>query len=248
MTEKQAKDKLVSWANVQLGYAEGENNYNRYAPIAAPLIGWDAQNQPWCDIFTDAGFIECFGLEAASAMTYQPIGRGSAACRISAKFFKDNGAWFSAPHVGDIIFFYYSGDINHQGIVVGVSGGVVTTVEGNSSDAVRRNSYATGSSIIAGYGRPKWSVVSDCETTDPPAPAEQVAAWPLPELKRGDKGEVVRAAQFLLIGRECPCGIWGADGDFGKETEAATFSFQHKNSLDEDGIIGRRTWGALLGI
>ena len=70
----------------------------------------------------------------------------------------------------------------------------------------------------------------------------------LPELRRGDKGEVVRAAQILLNGRKCSVGAYGSDGDFGPATEAAVLAYQRRNGLDDDGIIGPATWAALLGV
>lgn len=160
MTKNEAISKLLVWANAQIGTTESGDNWNKYAPNMSGAYGWNVQNQPWCDVFVDAGFVECFGLENAAKMTYQPIGGFSAACRYSAQYYKNNGAWYSAPEPGDQIFFYYDGDINHTGIVVSASGGVVRTIEGNSRDAVRSNAYGIGTAIIAGYGRPNWSVVA----------------------------------------------------------------------------------------
>lgn len=260
MTIKEAKANLVSWCLNQVGYVEGANNWNKYAPEWAAAGGWNAQNQPWCDVFVDAGFIECFGLDLASRLTYQPKGGFSALCSASAQFYKNNGAYYSAPEIGDQVFFNLSGGINHTGIVVNVGNGKVETVEGNSSDAVRHNVYALGSSYINGYGRPNWGVFAggapDTPPTDtPPAdgPADQPAEEKprvdgLPMLQKGDTGEVVRAAQFLLNGRKCSVGIWGADGDFGNGTRSAVLAFQHRNDLEADGIIGPRTWAALLGV
>lgn len=70
----------------------------------------------------------------------------------------------------------------------------------------------------------------------------------LPTLKRGDRSETVRAAQFLLNGRDASVGIWGADGDFGAATKSAVLAFQRRNRLDADGIIGPSTWAKLLGV
>lgn len=242
------QEKLVSWCNGEVGYHEGNGNYNKYAadPRVTQILGWNAQNQAWCDIFTDYAFIHCFGLENASKMTYQPIGKGSAACRTSAQFFKDNGAFFYRPQLGDVIFFISAGAINHQGIVTGVSGLSVTTVEGNSSDAVSRRVYSINDGKIAGYGRPKWSVVDD--QNDEIIVEEPAKISGLPVLSIGDKGECVRAAQILLIGRGYTCGGYGADGDFGNATYAAVCNFQRVHDLTVDGIIGAQTWGALLGV
>ena len=171
-------------------------------------------------------------------------GKGSAACRYSAGFYSSHEAFFNTPQVGDQIFFYYEGGINHTGIVTGLSGGLVYAIEGNTSDMVAKRVYATGSSVIAGYGRPDWTVVITDEKKEEPTPV----ITGLPMLRRGDKGEVVRAAQFLLNGRKCSCGIWGADGDFGAATEAAVLAFQRRNGLETDGIIGSATWSVLLGV
>ena len=167
MTKNEAISKLLTWANAQIGTTESGDNWNKYAQNMSVAYGWNVQNQPWCDVFVDAGFVECFGLENAAKMTYQPIGGFSAACRYSAQYYKNNGAWYSAPEPGDQIFFYYDGDINHTGIVVSAGGGIVRTIEGNSGDAVRSNAYGIGTSIIAGYGRPNWSVLAGSDKNVP---------------------------------------------------------------------------------
>ena len=250
MTIQEAKAKLVAWANEQVGYKEGANNYNKYAPKWTQMGGWNAQNQPWCDVFVDVGFIECFGNDLASQLTYQPKGGFSALCSASAQFYKNNGAYYSSPEVGDQIFFNVSGGINHTGIVVAVSGGTVTTVEGNSSDMVRRNAYGAGSAYINGYGRPNWGIFEGGTPGENPSEdePEKPTIEGLPTLKQGDESEVVRAAQFLLNGRGCSVGYWGADGEFGPQTFAAVKTFQRRRSLDVDGIIGPATWAALLGL
>lgn len=259
MTEQQAKQILIDWCNAQVGYAEGSNNYNKYAQDSRlqQLYGWNAQNQPWCDIFTDAGFINCFGLAKGAAMTYQPVGAGSAACRFSAQFFKNNGAWYQLPELGDVIFFYVGGEINHQGIVVGVKDGSVQTVEGNSSDMVTRRTYTLASPQIAGYGRPKWSVVEEIDADPPeasiPAPSEPEAApfsyYPyvyavrVNLLKRGSYGPQVTHMQQLLKENGFDCGE--IDGKFGAATEAALRSFQETVNITVDGEWGGESFNAM---
>lgn len=68
----------------------------------------------------------------------------------------------------------------------------------------------------------------------------------IPLVKRGSRGELVRAAQYLLEGRGFPCGIHGADGDFGSATEKAVKAFQDDRDLLQDGQIGDNTWTRLL--
>ena len=265
MTISEAKAKLVAWANAQVGYAEGTNNWNKYAEDLRlqQLYGWKAQNQPWCDLFTDAAFINCFGLSAAAAMTYQPIGAGSAACRYSAQFFKNAGAWYDTPEIGDVIFFFYSGQINHQGIVVSVGNGLVATVEGNSSDMVARRSYSIGSGNIAGYGRPRWSVVADQssdaaedetpanptadEPVVPAAPAFSYCAYTYAVkvnlLKKGCYGPQVANMQRLL--RDHGFDPGEIDGKFGANTYEALMAFQTAAGIQIDGEWGGESFNAM---
>lgn len=55
-------------------------------------------------------------------------------------------------------FFDWEGDgeTDHVGIVERVENGTVYTVEGNSGDECRQNSYSIGSSVIYGYGTPAY--------------------------------------------------------------------------------------------
>jgi len=256
LTAEAAKNKLCLWAEEQLGYHEGDDNSNKYAdtPGLAEMYGWKPQNQPWCDVFVDAGFITCFGVDAACAMTHQPMGAGSALCKQSAQYYKDAGAWINRPEVGDQVFFYASGDINHTGIVVRVVGGSIVTVEGNSSDSVAERCYSVGDSSIAGYGRPNWAVV---EGKDLPTPAvEPVAddtAEPrhyelrFPYLSNGDTGDAVWVLQTLLQAHNISCGPCGADKDFGADTEKAVREYQRKHGLRADGVVGPDTGAALFG-
>lgn len=68
-----------------------------------------------------------------------------------------------------------------------------------------------------------------------------------PTLRRGDKGTYVTLAQTELINQGYSCGSTGADGDFGKNTEAAVLRFQRDHGLTADGVIGNVTWNALDG-
>lgn len=171
MTISEAKQKFVAWAIAQVGYSETGDNWNKYAQGKYAAYGWDVQSQPWCDVFVDAGFIETFGLDLAAKLTYQPRGAFSALCSQSAQYYKNNGAYFYSPEIGDQVFFNVSGGINHTGIVVAISGGILTTVEGNSSDMVRRNAYGIGSAYINGYGRPNWGIFAGETPSKPNDPA-----------------------------------------------------------------------------
>jgi peptidoglycan hydrolase-like protein with peptidoglycan-binding domain len=64
-------------------------------------------------------------------------------------------------------------------------------------------------------------------------------------LQQGSTGSDVHAVQRLL-------NVDGAglrtDGIFGPATERAVVAFQRKHGLAVDGIVGRETWTALLGV
>ena len=116
-----------------------------------------------------------------------------------------------------------------------------TTTGGKPGDQTGREIY------IGNYYNYPWDCVLRYEGGEEEK-KEEDKPFKLPVLQKGDKGETVRAAQFLLNGRKCSCGIWGADGDFGNGTESAVFAFQRRNDLDADGIVGEKTWKKLLGV
>ena len=67
-------------------------------------------------------------------------------------------------------------------------------------------------------------------------------------LRKGSEGNSVKALQTLLIGYGYSCGKYGADGDFGSNTEKAVKAYQKDKGLDADGVVGAKTWNKLLGV
>ncbi len=65
-------------------------------------------------------------------------------------------------------------------------------------------------------------------------------------LKVGSKGPSVKKLQQQLILKKYSLPKYGADGDFGNETQSAVKSFQRDAKILVDGIVGRRTWGKLF--
>ena len=66
------------------------------------------------------------------------------------------------------------------------------------------------------------------------------------ELRRGDSGEAVRTMQQLLLKWDYAClPKYGADGDFGSETEQAVEDFQEMSKLPVTGIYDAATEAAL---
>lgn len=64
-------------------------------------------------------------------------------------------------------------------------------------------------------------------------------------IRKGSKGVEVKLAQELLMAIGYSLPRYGADGDFGSETESAVKAFQCVKNLEVDGIIGNKTWAAL---
>ena len=70
----------------------------------------------------------------------------------------------------------------------------------------------------------------------------------LPMLVKGTESEAVRAMQQLLIAKGYDLPRYGADGEFGDETENALLLFQEDMGLKPVAKCGPDTWSALLGL
>lgn len=261
MTKTEAVNKLVNWCKSQIGYHEGYDGSNKFADGQwdMKLYGFSALQVPWCDVFVDAAYISCFGFNDATAMTYQQPS-GYAACSLSADAYKSNGAFYTRPEIGDQIFFYAGGGINHTGIVIDVQGETVVCVEGNYSDSVARTQYRIDNSAIAGFGRPEWAVVAEPESLKDVVVLDQFdiihpkhrrafqhlskgdgIGYPLPQ---------VRAWQALL---QCWGFVLDVDGEFGNDTENATIQWQRQAKeigaeVEVNGIVDECNWREVIKI
>lgn len=251
MTIQEAKNKLVTLARAEVGYHEGGNNYTKYAddPNIAKLYGWVPQNQPWCGTFVNWCFMQAFGYDLGGKLTYG----GSALCRTAADNFKAHNAFTKFPEVGDQSFYYSGGAINHTGIVVEVNGSSFVSVEGNYSDKVSLVTHSTGSSDVAGFGRPCWDIVQS-QGKDESVPAQSQGKtevdtvdheWKPLTLSTSNayKADCV-VLQALLNVHHFPCGE--ADGFYGPKTQAAVNKLQAWAKITVDGVCGPETWKVLL--
>jgi hypothetical protein len=84
-----------------------------------------------------------------------------------AQVFQDSGRWSQTPKLGDLAFMDFPNDsvdrISHVGIVVGIKGNTVTTIEGNTSGSgSQRNGgmvmvkERTIGKEVVGFGSPKY--------------------------------------------------------------------------------------------
>lgn len=86
--------------------------------------------------------------------------------------------------------------------------------------------------------------IKDKTTIKPALPTS--SANSLPTLRKGSKGEPVRALQALLMLRGQKLVSYGTDGDFGNETEVALRAYQKMKGLTADGICGSDVWKTLI--
>ena len=224
-------DVAISIADAEVGYREGANNKTKYGDEMHALQPRNMdKNAAWCDAFVDWVIYQTckrFGYGAETARQVL-CGDFDDYTYASVALYKKAGRWTQTPRRGDQIFFGGSG---HTGIVTGVAGGIVNTIEGNKGDKVTRCSYSKSSPSIIGYGRPKYELIGG---TIP-----ESEEYDMPQIQRGSKGKAVKILQIIL-------GDLEVDGSFGPATQAATLDFQRKHGLTADGIVGPKTWRALF--
>ena len=140
---------IVSVALSQVGNVGGEPYWSWY--------GFSGRVE-WCACFVSWCANECGYIDTGVIPKY-------AGCVNGVQWFKDRGQWLDGsaePATGMIIFFDWNdengqdGLSDHTGIVEKVENGRVYTIEGNSGDSVRQNSYPVGHYEILGYGCPEF--------------------------------------------------------------------------------------------
>jgi uncharacterized protein (TIGR02594 family) len=148
--------RIVALAQAELGVREepmGSNEGTRIRQYRTATKGAEHTPGPWC-----AYFVSWLAREAGAPIG--PDGAGTGWVPSIESWGKSEGRFIEGgarPQPGDIIIFDWQGDglSDHTGIVERVDrDGTVHTIEGNSSDMVRRRSYAQDASSIAGYVRP----------------------------------------------------------------------------------------------
>ena len=144
---------IVAIAQTQIGYQESasdfivdeegvKHGYTRYGDWYGSKYG------DWCSTFI------------AFCCEYAEIPKGlfprAALVQDLMDALDDAGAgedYRYLPMVGDLVFLSFEGDYapEHVGVIENVSGSSIYTIEGNSSDQVRRREYALDADEIVGY-------------------------------------------------------------------------------------------------
>lgn len=238
-------DKLVDWAEKQLGTSENPPGSNR---IRYNDWYWgegvSGDNYPYCMAFVCCGFYET-GL---SKLFYD--GKKTASCTALMNWAKRKGYFVTGNYrKGDVLFYDWDGvkaDSEHTGIYTGEKeGSRYAVIEGNAGDKVDR--FLRPVNQIIGAFRPQWTDEAGTDISETPS----VLVSGLDELKKGSVGEQVKTLQAMLVYKGYSCGRHGpkkdgVDGEFGDDTQLAVLRFQNKNGLERDGICGVRTWTRLL--
>lgn len=134
---------LVAVALSQVGQVGGEPYWSWY--------GFGSRVE-WCACFVSWCADQCGLLDSGAVPKFAGVGTG-------VQWFQSRGQWLdgsATPEPGMIIFFrWYGSDsliADHVGIVERVENGRIYTIEGNSDNMVRQNSYPVGYGEIKGYG------------------------------------------------------------------------------------------------
>ncbi|QXJ19634.1 CHAP domain-containing protein [Actinomadura graeca] len=229
---------MLAAARGQLGYTEKPSGWSKFGDWYQKKFktGPDFPTAPWCDMFLTWCAYQAHEEKAVVG------GKGYAYTPYHASWFRSRDRWGSRPRVGAIVFYDWDGSgkisaIDHVGIVEAVhADGSITTIEGNTSDAVMRRRRR---SAIVGYGYPAYSG-GGAPPPSRPGPGK-APAWPGQYLRSGSTGAAVKTWQAQMKRRG-----WNlaADGVFGPRSHAACLAFQREKGLAADGIVGPQTWNA----
>lgn len=150
------------WLQALYGITEGDGDLVAIALSQVGNIGgnpyWSwygfSSHVDWCACFVSWCANECGYIEAGVIPRF-------AGCIQGSNWFRNRDLWQDGgyePRPGDIIFFDWEGDglTDHVGIVERVESSRIYTVEGNSGDACRQNSYPIDSPVIYGFGCPTY--------------------------------------------------------------------------------------------
>ncbi|MGO4613912.1 CHAP domain-containing protein [Nocardia sp. 2YAB30] len=148
-------DDILNNARRELGlnvHESGRNNVAGYYDEKGNLVGTADYNinGPWCASFAT------WVWEKAGYKVHWTYPDGVAAIWNDAYKMGLRRTNVSEAQPGDMIIFDWErdGTPDHIGIVESVNGNSITTIEGNSSDAVRRNNYRMGDPRLTGAVRP----------------------------------------------------------------------------------------------
>ena len=127
-----SKSKVIELAIAETGYIEGKNNLNKFAPVAG-----HANNQPWCNTFISAIFIQA-GIREAIPIT------ASCATTLAWGIKNKRIIQIEKAKAGDLLIFDFtkSGQAQHIGLAVknfNLKTNTIQTMEGNTGEKSQAN-------------------------------------------------------------------------------------------------------------
>lgn len=230
------RQRVIDLANAQEANAGGHKYWS----------WWGYQRRvAWCQIFVSWVMAHA----SVPLVTYGKYEN----CQYAIGRMKEKGIWHGRgyrPKPGDIVYYDwgYDGTSDHVGIVVKVSGDVVTVREGNKNDRVDNRVIAYNHKQIVGYASPKYAGDEEEKEKE-----EEECEVKLKRLTKGSKGNQVKTVQRILkdLGYKGKDGNkLSVDGDCGENTMYAVASFQKAVGVQVTTGYGKaistKTWKALL--
>lgn len=165
---------VLSIAFTQLGYHEGNSDADMDGRNILGARNFVEYNRIWGKLDNGEGNGKSYGYAwCAAFVTWclrqaqvpEEIAAGEISCSRMTAWYRSNSTYRTrgsgyTPIPGDIVMFQYngSGSANHVGFVIGVEGGQLYTIEGNSGGMVGTHSYSLSNGSILGYCVPDYTV------------------------------------------------------------------------------------------
>lgn len=166
----------IGYSEANKKYIEILNIYNSHKPLAR---GYAIKpNDEWCDATVSAAAIQAGAVDLIGT---------EVGVEKHVDIFKAKGIWIedgkTTPRAGDIIVYNLDdgtqpndGYSDHIGYVESVSGGQITTIEGNMSQKVGRNNIPVGYGYIRGFARPRYTGGGGGNAVNGNKPAQSIDA------------------------------------------------------------------------
>lgn len=169
-TEKENRKHIIDVAKSYIGAVGGSSAHSdilRFFNTVKPL-GYSAhKNDPWCAEFVSSCAIQAFGKK--DAITFFPL---TASCPRMIVEAKSKSIWYERdsykPKAGDWILYDWDdsgkGDNrntpDHVGIVEKIKDDIITVIEGNCNNKVKRRQIEVDGKYIRGYVVPHYERIS----------------------------------------------------------------------------------------
>lgn len=181
MTENEARNAVVTQAREWLDRNEADGShrviidlYNAHRPPGGYVMSYA---DPWC-----AAFVSAVGMAVGLSDVILP----GVNCDGMIEAYRAKGQWIEddgySPTPGDLIFYDWqdsgvgdnTGSSDHVGIVVEVDGRLISVIEGNYSDSVKRRYIYQDGTFIRGFAVPDYAAAAAVgEELAPPADSAQ---------------------------------------------------------------------------